>query len=312
MENTNKTKIITKLVYVHTATNPTPEPPTPTQPDYFDDGFFHFSKLEDDTYSISLNDTAYSYDGMYYNPSSDFDALTSLTVPATVTYEGETYNVTKIENNFFLGMSLYNLASFYIENGIKEIGTLGLTSDNTSTIEDYFNSVTPTTIPASVETVDTYAFQNFGVVVNSTSETFTLGSKFTLASDEEINASTDTDGNKFLYIGTDDTTLVGMIVNTAVTENRTIEIPSTFTTINSLDNQSSKTFSLAGNSNKLDLGSNITSIDSEVTVYSYTGTPAIIYKGVTYDDATEAATLNALLVSDNVTTNETFWQYSIE
>lgn len=303
-------KIITNLVYVHTATDPKPEP-TPTQPDYFDDGFFHYSKLEDDTYSISLNDTAYSYDGMNYNPSSDFDALTSLTIPATVTYEGETYDVTEIESDFFKNMQLYNLASFYIENGIKEIGSLNLTSDRTSTIENYLDGVTPTTIPASVETVDNYAFNSFGVVVNNTSEIFNLGSKFELASDEEINASTDTDGNKFLYIGTDDTTLEGMVVNNNISENRTIEIPSTFTTINSLDNQKSKTFVLHGANNKLDLGSNITSIDSEVAVYSYSGTPAIIYKGVTYDDAAEAATLNALLISDNVTTNETFWSYSI-
>lgn len=299
------------MVYVHTSTDPKLEPPTPTQPDYFDDGFFHFTKLEDDTYSISLNDTAYYYDGMNYNPSSDFDALTSLTVPATVTYEGETYDVTEIETDFFKNMQLFNLANFYIENGIKEIGSLNLNSDRTSTIDNYLASVTPTTIPASVETVDNYAFQNFGVVINNTSETFSTGSKFTLASDEELNVSTDTDGNKFLYIGTDNTTLEGMVVNTTISENRTIEIPSTFTTIKSLDSQSSKTFVLYGDNNKLDLGSNITSIDSEVTVFSYSGTPAIIYKGVTYDDATEAATLNALLVSDNVTTNATFWDYSI-
>lgn len=300
------------MIYLHTATQPEPPtPPTPTQPDSFDDGFFHYSKLEDDTYSISLNETAYYYDGMNYNPSSEFDALTSLTIPSTVTYEGETYDVTKIDNNFFKDMQLSSLASFYIENGIKEIGSLDLYSDNTSTIEDYLNSVTPTTIPASVETVSYNAFNNFGIVVNNTSETFSIGSKFALAADEEINASTDTDGNKFLYMGTDDTTLIGMAVNNNITENRTIEIPSTFTTINSLDSQISKPFALYGDNNKLDLGSNITSIDAEVYVSSYSGTPAIIYKGVTYDDATEAATLNALLVSDNVTTTEMFWHYSI-
>lgn len=297
------------MIYLHTAAQP--EPPTPTQPDYFDDGFFHYSKKEDDTYSVSLNETAYYFDGINYNPTSDFDALTSLTIPATVTYEGETYDVTEIESDFFKNMQLYNLANFYIENGIKEIGSLNLYSDRTSTIENYLDNVTPTTIPASVETVENNAFNMFGVVVNNTSETFTLGSKFALVSDEKLNASTDTDGNKFLYIGTDDTTLEGIVVNTTMSENRTIEIPSTFTTIKSLDSQASKTFVLYGNSNKLDLGSNITSIDSEVTVFSYSGTPAIIYKGVTYDDAAEAATLNALLVSDNVTSNEAFWQYSI-
>lgn len=245
---------------------------------------------------------------MSYSPTSEFDALTNLTIPATITHNGNTYTVSEIESDFLKNMFLSNLKSFGFEEGIKKIGTINPNAGSKlSTWDNYLDGIASTEIPASVEEVSVGAFNNFERIINSSNvDVSNCGAPYVIDSNTNYNFNTDAKGNRFFY----NTSVVNTIVGVQIKDSSEITIPVGFDNIDSLNDPTYKNMSL-NSTDVLDLGNNITYINETVSVMSYSGTPAIIYKGTTYDDAADAATLNALLVSDNITTNNAFWDYQI-
>lgn len=245
---------------------------------------------------------------MSYSPTVEFDALTNLTIPATITHNGNTYTVSEIEDDFLKNMFLSNLKSFGFEDGIKKIGTINPNAGSKlSTWDNYLDGIASTKIPASVEEVSVGAFNNFERILNlSNVDVSNCGAPYVIDSNTNYNFNTDAKGNRFFY----NTSVIDTIVGVQIKDSSEITIPTAFNNIDSLNDPTYKNMSLNG-TDVLDLGNNITYINEVVSVNSYSGTPAIIYKGTTYDDAADATTLNALLVSDNITTNNAFWDYQI-
>jgi len=117
-------------------------------------------------------------DGIYYNFSGDKAIVTSgspkysgaVVIPASVTYNSETYSVTSIGNSAFFYCD--NLTSITIPNSVTSIGgwafynCRGLTSiiigNSVTSIGDeafeYCTSLTSITIPNSVTSIGIYAF----------------------------------------------------------------------------------------------------------------------------------------------------------
>lgn len=150
-------------------------------------------------------------DGIYYSISSDEDKTVEVafsgesyssvadeytgevTIPATVIYEGTTYDVTSIGVSAFRGCT--SLTSVTIPEGVTTIGTLAfqkcssLTSitipESVSVIGNkalqYCSSLTSITIPQGVTTIGNYAFTNCtsltSIIIPENSQLTTIGSE---------------------------------------------------------------------------------------------------------------------------------------
>ena len=83
----------------------------------------------------------------YYWSSDNYSGITTLTIPSSVTYNSETYNVTSIGNGAFTYCS--SLSSITIPNSVTSIGYQAFS---------YCLSLTSITIPNSVTEIDENAF----------------------------------------------------------------------------------------------------------------------------------------------------------
>ena len=82
----------------------------------------------------------------YQDLSNNYPDMTSVNIPATVTYNGDTYNVTAVGQNAF--MDCLNLTSVTLPDGITSIARFAFRCC----------SFTSLTIPASLKTMDYDAF----------------------------------------------------------------------------------------------------------------------------------------------------------
>ena len=123
-------------------------------------------------YNITSSSAPYTVEVTYqkYGSSSNYSGLTTATIPETVTYSGETYSVTSLGYQAFLGSE--SLKSISIPNSVTSIGdwafgwcskltsvTIGnsVTSIGSSAFYNCY-SLTSVTIPNSVTSIEVWAF----------------------------------------------------------------------------------------------------------------------------------------------------------
>ena len=102
-----------------------------------------------DLYYDITGDTTVAVTYQEYRSASNYQGLTTATIPATVTNNGTTYSVTSIEDWAFADCS--SLTSITIPNSVTSIGDLAFNG---------CSSLTSITIPNSVTSIGNYAFED--------------------------------------------------------------------------------------------------------------------------------------------------------
>ena len=101
-----------------------------------------------DLYYNITSDTTVEVTYQEYWSESNYQGLTTATIPATVTYNGTTYSVTSIGNDAFILCS--SLTSITLPNSVTSIGDGAFY---------YCSALTSITLPNSVTSIGTYAFE---------------------------------------------------------------------------------------------------------------------------------------------------------
>lgn len=116
----------------------------------------HSFEVDGIYYNIKDNEAAVTYKGSSYNQNSD-RYTGDLTIPATVTYNGNTYAVTTIDLYAFYKCN--NLTSVTIPNSVTSIKSAAF---------GYCSSLTSVTIPNSVTFIGSFAFEYCSQLANIT------------------------------------------------------------------------------------------------------------------------------------------------
>ena len=145
--------------------------------------YYKIASAEDNTVEVTFSGDSYN--------AVDDEYTGEVTIPATVIYEGTTYDVTSIGVSAFRGCT--SLTSVTIPEGVTTIGTLAfqkcssLTSitipESVSVIGNkalqYCSSLTSITIPQGVTTIGNYAFTNCtsltSIIIPENSQLTTIG-----------------------------------------------------------------------------------------------------------------------------------------
>ena len=120
-------------------------------------GWTWFSKIEEgEPKEMMIAGLKYSYGTGGTSASvvqdDSYNAFTEVTIPATVSIDGKTYNVTAVGNNAFYGC--WNLMSLTLPEGLESIGKNACS----------YTNIADVTLPSSLKTIGEFAFRSSAVM----------------------------------------------------------------------------------------------------------------------------------------------------